>query len=83
MTRSKKADLRGAGSKTNFTGGEIKAFSNRKYNPYWKTVQCRFCGSDYMRYAVNGYCQRCQQRAEFVLRDGRNGAARNEQRRQV
>lgn len=69
MARIRKADAGHIGSKTNFTGGEIKAFSGSKYRHFPHSVQCLYCGSDYMRFAVDGYCQRCQQRAEYILRE--------------
>ena len=31
-------------------------------------VQCQRWHSDYMSFSVDGYCQRCQQRTEFVIR---------------
>ena len=31
--------------------------------------QCVKCGSDYLKYAVNGYCQKCLQRIEFIIRE--------------
>ena len=34
-------------------------------------IRCIYCGSDYMRHAVNGYCQSCQQRVEFINRERR------------
>jgi hypothetical protein len=31
--------------------------------------QCRNCRSDYMKFAVKGFCQHCQQRVEFIVRE--------------
>ena len=47
------------------------------YTQNRNAVQCLKCGSDYMRFAVDGYCQNCQQRVEYILREhprtARNG----------
>lgn len=37
--------------------------------PFASRVQCRLCFSDYMVAAVDGICQRCQQRKEFLVRE--------------
>jgi hypothetical protein len=34
--------------------------------------QCIRCNSDYMKFSVNGFCQNCQQKAEFVKREHSN-----------
>ena len=66
-----------------FAGGKSNAFG---FFDYRKTVaygQCRKCGSDYMKFAIDGYCQNCQQKVEFIVREhphvarqARNGGAR-------
>lgn len=41
-------------------------FDNNKNN---RTGQCIRCKSDYMKYAIKGYCQNCIQRCEFISRE--------------
>jgi hypothetical protein len=36
---------------------------------YGRSSLCIVCGSDYMKFAVDGCCQSCQQRAEFSKRE--------------
>ncbi len=69
MGRNEKADLRGIGSNENRLTDNQRRLFNAKYNPFPRSVQCQHCGSDYMRFAIDGYCQRCQQRAEYVIRE--------------
>jgi hypothetical protein len=69
MAKNEKADLRGIGSKEKHSTGMSKRFFNSDYRHFPHSVQCRHCGSDYMRFSVNGYCQQCQQRVEFVIRE--------------
>jgi len=69
MARNERADLRGIGSNEKSTTANRKGFFNFNYRRFGDPHQCRHCGSDYMRFAVGGYCQRCQQRAEFVIRE--------------
>ncbi len=78
MAKYEKADLRGIGSKEKHLTGKSKRFLISDYKHFPHSVQCRHCGSDYMRYAVDGYCQRCQQKAEHVLRE--HPRRRNERR---
>lgn len=33
--------------------------------------QCKICGSDYWRFAIDGICIDCQQRCEFIVRERR------------
>jgi len=67
MNRNRKADARwnGIGSKTNFTGREIKAFSTSNYRARQPISLCR----DYMKFALNGYCLDCMQAMEYVTRE--------------
>ena len=68
---------KGADYRANGIGSDI--IDNRddyqimQRKPYHKTkrisIQCLNCGSDYMRDAVNGNCQWCQQYVEYVLRE--------------
>ncbi len=76
MNRKRKADLWGIGSKA--LTGQIKsqALSDSDYRLYPGRIQCLRCGSDYMLYAVEGLCQRCRQRLEFVIRERRRSAFR-------
>ena len=53
----------------NFTGGKIKGLNAFNYRQNSIFNQCQKCGSDYMKYSENGFCQDCQQRAEFVVRE--------------
>lgn len=81
MRPKQKADVSSIGSRNDFNGKLNSAFSYLNCTAMPTAVQCRKCGSDYMRYAVEGFCQRCQQRAEFFRRDGRKGQPANGQRR--
>jgi hypothetical protein len=50
-------------------GGNQKTFSTFDYRQKRHSGQCKRCGSDYMKFAYNDYCQDCQQRVEFILRE--------------
>ena len=69
MYRNEKADPRGIGQKTRFSNRHSKKFSAPKYILVGTNIQCLHCGSDYMRFHVEGLCQRCQQRVEFIQRE--------------
>jgi hypothetical protein len=72
MNRNEKAGYRlthGSGSNEKHSTGMSKRFLFPDYRHFSHSVQCQYCGSDYMRFAVNGYCQPCQQRAEYVIRE--------------
>lgn len=71
MQAKNKADLGGIGSIEKHSTGKSNGFSTPNYSPYRHAVQCSFCGSDYMRFSVGGYCQRCQQRVEYIVREHR------------
>ncbi len=58
-----------SGSKTIMNGVSDNASSRLNYRPSWLTKQCTKCRSDYMKFAVDGFCQRCLQRVEFILRE--------------
>jgi hypothetical protein len=81
MARSEKADLRGIGSYEKHSTSESKRFFVSDYRQFKAAVQCRHCDSDYLRFAVDGYCQRCQQRSEYVLRERPATAERARSRR--
>lgn len=69
MARKEKADLRGIGSNEKHLTGKSKWFFISDYRYFAPVVQCRYCLSEYMRCAVDGFCLGCQQRVEFVIRE--------------
>lgn len=54
---------------TNFAGGKNKRFDVYNFTSIPFLRQCRNCGSDYMKFSENGFCQNCQQRCEFIARE--------------
>ena len=76
MVRNEKADLRGIGSTEKHLTGKSKRFLFTDYRHFAHVVQCFSCGSDYMKFATEGYCQGCQQRAEYVVREHPKTATR-------
>ena len=66
----------GSNQKFNNAGGTIKRFDVFNFRGIATLRQCTKCGSDYLRFAVNGFCQDCLQRAEFVVREHPHVAAR-------
>lgn len=44
----------------------LTVFNSNKNKPCGQCVQCR---SDYMKFAVNGYCQYCLQKVEYIVRE--------------
>jgi hypothetical protein len=44
-------------------------FHYRQFHRFGQSIECRKCGSDYMRFSVGGYCQDCQQKVEFIVRE--------------
>jgi hypothetical protein len=51
-----------------FAGANLTGFS--AFNNTYFGQKCKQCGSDYMKFAdENGYCQRCQQKVEFIRRE--------------
>ncbi len=50
-------------------GGISKRFDVFNYRKNASPSQCQRCGSDYMKFAVNNFCQDCQQRCEFIMRE--------------
>lgn len=52
-----------------FTGGKNKGLNSLNYRKYERNGQCSQCGSDYMKHSVNGFCQDCMQRVEFIVRE--------------
>lgn len=45
---------------------KISAFDFRRIR---SSSQCFSCGGDYLKYSVNGYCQDCLQKIEFIKRE--------------
>ena len=70
MQKNKRADRARIGEKTRETTGENNSsFSVHHSSQNRKVNQCKNCGSDYMRFAIGDFCQRCLQRAEFIVRE--------------
>lgn len=81
MARSDEAGYRlahGSGHNEKHLTGKSKGFFDSHYKHFPHSVQCHYCGSDYMRFSVNGYCQRCQQKAEYVLRERPDAMSTNQ-----
>lgn len=55
--------------KHSIANGNQKTFSAFDYRQNRHASQCRRCGSDYMKYSYDDYCQDCQQRVEFIRRE--------------
>jgi DNA-directed RNA polymerase subunit RPC12/RpoP len=53
----------------NFTGGKSNGLDVFNYRQNRLFNQCLKCGSDYMRFSKDGFCQDCQQRVEFIVRE--------------
>lgn len=78
MIKYQKAGYRlvhGSGSNEKHLTGKSKRFSAYDYKHFPHSVQCKYCGSDYMQFSVDGYCQRCQQRCEYAIRELNGRAA--------
>ncbi len=55
-----------------FAGSKNKRFDVSYYNQpahLGQSIKCRKCSSDYMKFNVDGYCQDCQQKVEFIVRE--------------
>ncbi len=50
-------------------GGISKGFDAFNCRKNVSFGQCQKCGSDYMKFSVDGFCQYCQQRCEFIMRE--------------
>jgi len=46
---------------------EYSGFFN--YRKSADSGQCKKCRSDYMKFSVDGFCQNCQQKVEFIVRE--------------
>lgn len=70
---NKKTGAMNTGSyQTYFAGGKNKGFDVSNYSlsaRFGQSVKCQKCKSDYMKFAVDGFCQDCQQRVEFIIRE--------------
>lgn len=70
MNIKRKADVGRIGSNPfDYLQGNQKAFPTLDYRKNQPFGQCVRCQSDYMKFSVNGYCQRCLQRIEFIIRE--------------
>ncbi len=73
MNKNKRAGYGGDRSDSNQSlinaGGISKPFDVLNYRENSFFGQCQKCGSDYMKFSVNGFCQDCQQRVEFIVRE--------------
>lgn len=79
MARNGKAGYRlahGSGSNEKWLTGNQRRFFHSDYKDFVTAVQCKFCASEDLRFAIDGYCLRCQQRAEYVIREHPATAAR-------
>ncbi len=83
---TKKTGTANTGSYQNyFAGGKNKSFDASNYSlsaHFGQSMKCQKCKSDYMKFAVDGFCQDCQQKVEFIVREHPNvaRAARNQNR---
>jgi hypothetical protein len=69
MTFQKNADAANIGRKrfdAYQSNQPIFRVNSNKIGDLSKCVQCR---SDYMKFSVQGVCQDCQQKVEFILRE--------------
>ena len=86
MKANSKAGATNTGSKPKtflIAGGNQKRFDHfyyRQFDNYGQSARCRKCKSDYMKFSLNGYCQNCIQKVEFIVREYPNVArdARNQ-----
>jgi len=71
MNRQRNADVPSVrkSNPIDFLNGNQKAISAFDFNRKQPFGQCVRCRSDYMKFAVDGYCQDCQQKVEFILRE--------------
>lgn len=63
MSKTRKADPGKIGPKVAYRLIEKQALTYGNSNEYLLAVQCKICSSDYMRFAIDGNCQRCLQRS--------------------
>jgi len=71
----------GSGPIENSTRVNRKGYFGNNCRLFGLQIQCRKCGSDFMKAALDGLCQDCLQRAEFVIRERPDIVRRINQRR--
>ena len=49
--------------------GALNRLSVVDYTRLNNSRQCKKCCSDYMKFSIDGYCQKCVQRVEFIMRE--------------
>jgi hypothetical protein len=59
----------GSNQNNNFAGGINKGFDVFNYKKNTASGQCRNCGSDDNRFAIDSICIRCQQKVEYIVRE--------------
>jgi len=70
MNTNGKARAGGKGFDQNyFAGGKNKGFDILNFRGFYTQTQCKNCRSDYMKFHRDGFCQDCQQKAEFIYRE--------------
>jgi hypothetical protein len=62
--KNQRANLRGVGSFEKRLTRQSKRFFVPEYTQFSTVLQCEKCRSDYMRFSLEGICQRCLQRHE-------------------
>ena len=65
MAENNKAGYRvahGSGSSEKWLTANQRRFFLVDYRHFVDAIQCQYCGSDYVRIAINGYCQRALSR---------------------
>jgi hypothetical protein len=68
--KAQRVRTEGLSENQNFiVGGKPKGFDVLNYRKNASLGQCQRCGSDYMKFSVKGFCQDCQQRCEFIMRE--------------
>lgn len=76
MSKIRKTGGTSSGLKTiDCFGKNQRTFSSIECNFSGLISQCKRCKSDYMRDSVDGYCQRCLQRVEFITREQSDAVA--------
>lgn len=78
MKNEKATRHSGSNEKLIKRAGLNNGFSVRNYNRFAIMNQCRLCGSDYLRFAIDNVCLDCQQRTEFVIREHPHIVARTQ-----
>lgn len=61
----------GLGNSIDLSGNQ-KSFQSFDFKWKRRSGQCLKCNSDYMRFAIDGWCQNCLQRIEFIVREHPN-----------